>query len=950
MTNAIKDISGAGGGGGGARVAVEATDTLSSKAFVSLLDLIGEGEIGGLINGAKSVYCDGTPLENLDGTRNFAGVTVESRNGTQAQLPLDGFDEVASPMSVGVKLTKDISYTFAVSNPNTQMVRIILTFPTMVEVDPKTGDTNGSTVSYRISVSTDGGAFQEYAIPTLTGKSRSKYQKSHLITLPPGAAWSIKTERLSLDSTTVNIANEIWLESYEEIVNSRLSYPNSALVSVRIDSSQFNRVPARSYLVDGLYIKVPQNYDPVTRLYTGIWNGTFKLAVSDNPAWILYDVLTHQRYGLGRFILPAQIDKTAVYTIGKYCDGLVDDGFGGQEPRFRLNTAIQSRAEAYKLVGDIASVFRGMAYWAGSAVGFVHDAPVDPSMIYGPANVLGGEFNYTGTARKDRHSVVTVTWNNPADNYKQYVEYVEDAELISQLGVRKLEMLAFGCTSRGQANRVGRWILFTEKYESNFLTFSVGLDSALVKPGDVVRIQDPTRAGKRMAGRIAAATAVSIELDAPVDLAADGATVSMRLPDGTFVDRAVTQGAGSQSSLSWTTPLSVAPDAGAMFIVAEPSLAPMMARVLSMSQSVDKVGEFQISAVEHVPTKYDHIDQGLALTIPQTSAINLTPAAPTALHVAESTYEIAPDVLGIRLDVTWQSSEVKFQYGWRRSDGGVMTDWVRSETSANGFEIPGARAGAYEFEVAAVNWIGVTSQVLKFGHVVVISETTPDAPTNLTLTGGSWNAPSCSIDWVGARMVGEYEVQVWRYATLLRTTVVAATTYAYTLEEMKRDGGPWRTLTLKVRSISAVNGLKSPFVAIVAFNPQVPALNNCTLTPGILSIKFSCDKPTDADWAGIAVWASKVSGFIPDASNLVYTGSELSVELSRYPLLASDTWYVKAAGYDMLGNKALTVSAQLDARPKSIGDGLIPGEIVGADIAAGALTAEKLKTKRHTII
>lgn len=814
--NALKDISGAGGGGGDTHTPHEADDTLQSKAMVSLLDLVGEGEIGGLVNGAKSIYIDNTPLENLDGTRNFAGVTWGAVNGTQTQAPLDGFGDIASPTTAGVKVTKDISYSFTVSNPNADTVRIIMTFPSLASVDAESGDTNGAAVSYQISVSKNGGAFEVFASPTITGKSRAKYQRSHLITLPkPGSSWLIKVTRITPDSTASTLMNEVWVDSYTEMVNSKLNYPNSALVSVRIDSSQFNRVPARSYLVDGMFIKVPQNYDPVTRLYSGIWNGTFKLAVSDNPAWIMYDLLTNKRYGLGAYVETGQVDKTRLYEIGKYCDRLVDDGFGGQEARFRINTAIQTQSEAYKLIMDISSVFRGMSFWTGSQIGFVQDSPTDPTMIYSPANVVDGDFQYSGSARKDRHSVVLVTWNDPSNAYKQQVEYVEDAELVSQFGVRKLELIAFGCTSRGQANRVGRWVLYTEKYESNFITFAVGLDSALVVPGEVIRIQDPTRAGKRMAGRLTAATATTAELDASVELAAPGASISIRLPDGTFAERVVDQSAGSYASLSWASPLPTAPDANTMFLVIEPNLKPMLARVLGLSEISGKANEYQISAVEHNPTKHDFIDFGLAIEVPITSTVRTSVGAPSNWQIEETQYLVAPGVLGDKLHLYWFGDAPSYELRWRQL-GFAVSNWTTVILTQTSCEIPGVLAGSYEFELTAFNLL-YRSATLKLSYLAHGKITRPLDVQGFVLTGSevgihvSWT-PCVEIDYAYTlvKLTSWSGVEVYRgSASGFVIPRPASAIYEFVVKHFNMSGG---------ESVSA-------FSAIIDYG-NVPVNNN----------------------------------------------------------------------------------------------------------------------------
>jgi predicted phage tail protein len=500
----IAGSGGGGGGKGGAHTPVEDSDSLQSRAMIALLDLVGEGEVGGLVNGAQSIYLDNTPLQNPDGSYNFLGVSWDTRTGTQGQSPILGFSDVDTPYNVSVQVKQSVPHTVTITNPNVDQVRVIVTTPGLSTTDLSTGDTHGTSVQYQFAISTNGGAFVSTPVVTVTGKTRGKYQRSHLLTLPkPGTQWQISMTRITADSTNSNLSNDTYFDSYVEIVNAKMSYPNSALVAVRIDSSQFNSIPNRSYRINGLYIKVPTNYNPVTRLYTGVWDGTFKVAVSNNPAWVMYDLLTSHRYGLGEYLTAAQVDKTSLYQIGRYCDELVSNGFGGTEPRFTLNTAIQVQAEAYKLISDISSVFRGMTYWSGGLAGFTQDAPTSPSMVYTAANVIDGLFNYVGSSKKDRHSAVLVSWNDPAEYYMQKTEYVEDADLVAKYGIRKMDTIAFACTSRGQANRVGRWILYTEKYESNLVSFTVGIDSSLVLPGEVVKIHDANRAGKRMGGRLA---------------------------------------------------------------------------------------------------------------------------------------------------------------------------------------------------------------------------------------------------------------------------------------------------------------------------------------------------------------------------------------------------------------------------------------------------------------
>ena len=622
--------------------------------------------------------------------------------------------------------------------------------------DTTTGDLHGSEVTYSIAISSNGGAYGQDTSVTISGKTTSKYQKSTVVPLPKGAnSISVRVTRITADSTSAALNNEIWLDSYAEIIESKLSYPNSAIVGVRIDASQFSSIPTRSYLVDGLYIQVPSNYDAVEKTYSGIWNGTFKPAISSNPAWILYDILTNKRYGLGGFISEDQIDRAMLYQLGKYCDERVSDGYGSTEPRFAINTAIQSTAEAYRLIGDISSAFRGMTYWNGSQVSFTQDAPLDPTMIYSPANVVGGEFNYSGSARKDRHSVVHVTWNDPADKFRKQIEYVEDPELVRQLGVRKAEVIAFGCTSRGQANRAGRWVLYSERYESNIITFTVGIDSALAAPGDIIRIQDPTRAGKRMAGRIVSSTPNTVGLDAPITISDSVPSISIRLPDGSFFDSEVLMSAGVYSELLLSKRFDAQPMPGAMFIVIEQNLKPLLAKVLSIAPQND--GTYQISAVEHNPAKYASIDHNLSLEVPKTSTVKLIPATPSALQIKETQYAVAPGLLGNKLHISWFGNSPKYELRWRIANT-ASGNWTEVVLTKPVYEIENVDIGGLELEIVGINDL-YRSGILKYSYSVQ-GKVTPSEPLKAFYATGE--AMQIRLNWTYSPTAQSAEaIEIW---------------------------------------------------------------------------------------------------------------------------------------------------------------------------------------------
>ncbi|EIQ96194.1 putative bacteriophage protein, partial [Yersinia pestis PY-02] len=446
-------IAGAGGkkSSGSSRTPVEADDTVNSRAMASILDLLGEGVIGGLVDGAKSIFVDDLPILNEDGSSNFSGITWDFRDGSQDQTPMAGFDFVETPKSVNIQLKRMHDVTIAIDNDEADRVRVILKFPSLRSIDKKTGDTNGTTVKYKFQIANGDNAFKDAIAEgesaseiALTAKKTGVYYRSYELKLPkPGRAYKVRVLRLTDDSNTQYIFNDTWVDSIGEIVDTPMNYPNSALVGLKVNSEQFgSSMPSRSYLVRGLKIRVPSNYDEHTNTYIGVWDGTFKLLSSSNPAWILFDLLTNARYGLGQYVSESMIDLGQIYQIGRYCDEEIDNGFGGKEKRFAINTQITSRQDAYRLIQDIAGAFRGMVFWAGGMVNVMQDSPSDPVMMFTNANVKDGMFSYKGSARKDRPSVALVTYNNKEDGYKQNIEYVEDQEAMRRYGERKTEVVA----------------------------------------------------------------------------------------------------------------------------------------------------------------------------------------------------------------------------------------------------------------------------------------------------------------------------------------------------------------------------------------------------------------------------------------------------------------------------------------------------------------------------
>lgn len=768
-------IAGAGGkkSSGSSRTPVEADDTVNSRAMASILDLLGEGVVGGLINGAKSIFIDGVALENEDGSFNYSGVTWDFRDGSQDQSPMPGFDFVETPKAVNTQLKTTNAVTVAIDNDDADRVRVIMKFPSLRSIDKKTGDTNGTSVQFKFQLANGNGSFYDVIATgesssdvTLTAKKTGVYYRSYEIQLPkPGRAYKVRVLRLSADSNDQYLFNDTWVDSIGEIVDTPMNYPNSVLVGLKVNSEQFgSSMPSRSYLIRGLKIRVPSNYDENTNTYNGVWDGTFKLLSSSNPTWILFDLLTNARYGLGKFVSESMIDLGQLYQIGRYCDEEVDDGFGGKEKRFAINTQITSRQDAYRLIQDIAGAFRGMVFWAGGMVNIMQDSPSDPVMLFTNANVKDGLFTYKGSARKDRPSVALITYNNKQDGYKQNVEYVEDQEAMARYGERKTEAVAFGCTSRGQAHRVGLWLLYTARMESDMITFTAGLDASFLMPGETVLIQNKYRAGKRNSGRIVSFTKNSITLDAPVSLKKSGSFIRIINQEGKIVERDINETGDNITKVTFKTALATAdqPVANGVWTITEPDLVPMRARVVAIAQG-ETPGSFDITVVQNNASKYQAIDNGAALVPENTTVLDPTYSKPSNLVISEGTYLSSPGNLSVKLMLAWEGKSPEYWVSWRRSDEGNVSNWQSARATEEQYEIVNvAENGRYDFQLYSVSFGGKKSEIITAVYQVKGTMTPPGAPTSLTAVGDYRNVV---LNWVNPDSVDLAQINVYASKT-----------------------------------------------------------------------------------------------------------------------------------------------------------------------------------------
>jgi predicted phage tail protein len=720
MKKLIQGAGGGGkGGGGGGRVPVEQQDSLRSKAFAKIIDAVCEGEIEGLADGLRSIYLDGTRLQNSDGSFNFQGFEVVAKNGTQSQSYIPGFPNVENGVVVNVEVTQTTPVVRQITNTNINSARVTITVPGLTFQEPSTGDINGASAEIAIDLQSNGGGFNQVLTDTITGKTTSRYQRSYSIPLTGSAPWDIRVRRITADSTQANLQNKTFWDTYTEVIDAKLRYPNTALVGVKIDSSQFQSIPVRGYDMKLLRVRIPTNYNPTTRVYTGSWDGSFQVAWTDNPAWCFYDLVTNERYGLGGLIDEAQVDKWAMYQIGRYCDELVSNGRGGQEPRFTCNIYMQARAEAYKVVQDFASIFQGMAFWSTGSLTAIQDAPSDPVALFTTGNVVGGKFTYSGSSIKARHTVALVTWNDPQDLYRQKVEYVEDVEGIERYGVIQTEVSAIGCSSQGQAARVGRWLLYSERFETETVQFSVGLDGAVVRPGHVIKVADNARAATRIGGRIRSSTSNSITVDVAPTQNIVGWTLFVTMPDGSVEQSTVTGVSGDEIQISTT--FVQAPGAESVWVVSGTQVEAQTFRVVGISEGEGGT-QYVITALKHEPSKYGFVEQGLRLEDRQFTILEAVPSRPNNLTHEETLY-FENGALKSKLTVSWNPVEGAGFYWlfYRHSNG----NWTKLETSTPSVDILDTSIGVYEVQVYSVSPLGIRSASALEGQINVLGKTEP---------------------------------------------------------------------------------------------------------------------------------------------------------------------------------------------------------------------------------
>ncbi|MGM8840406.1 phage tail protein [Enterobacter hormaechei subsp. steigerwaltii] len=697
-------ITGRKGGSSSSRTPTEQPDDLQSVAKAKILVALGEGEFAGQLTG-KDIYLDGTALENADGSQNFSGVTWEFRAGTQAQKYIQGIPGTENEISVGTEVTSATAWTRTFTNTQLSAVRLRLKWPSLFKQEDD-GDLVGYSVNYAIDLQTDGGTWQTVLNTSVTGKTTSGYERSHRIDLPQaGSTWTIRLRKITADANSAKIGDTMTLQSFTEVIDAKLRYPNTALLYIEFDSSQFNgSIPQISCEPRGRVIRVPDTYDPETRSYSGTWTGAFKWAWTDNPAWIFYDLVVSDRFGLGHRLTAANIDKWTLYQVAQYCDQMVPDGKGGDgtEPRYTCNVYIQDRNDAYTVLRDFAAIFRGMTYWGGDQIVALADMPRDVDYSYTRANVVGGRFTYSSSTTKTRYTTALVSWSDPGNAYADAMEPVFEQALVARYGFNQLEMTAIGCTRQSEANRKGRWGILTNN-KDRVVSFDVGLDGNIPQPGYIIAVADELLSGKVMGGRISAVNGRVIKLDRVADAAA-GDRLILNLPSGASQSRTIQ--AVNGESVTVTTAYSETPQAEAVWVVESDELYSQQYRVVSVSDNDD--GTFTITGAWHDPDKYARIDTGAIIDQRPVSVIPPGNQSPPANIVISSFSVVQQNISVETMRVSWDQAQnaIAYEAQWRRNDG----NWVNvPRSSTTSFDVPGIYAGRYLVRVRAINAAEISS-------------------------------------------------------------------------------------------------------------------------------------------------------------------------------------------------------------------------------------------------
>jgi len=741
---------GGGGGGGGGHTPSEASDSLQSVQFATVLDLISEGEIEGIEDSLKNIYLDGTPIQTASGTDNFQGYTVTTRNGTQSQAYISGLNGTERERLVNTEFTNAFPVTRQITNADIDRLRITVQLPALQEFQTN-GDITSSSVQIRCQVQYNGGGFTDAFTDTISGKSSNVYKRDYVIRLLGAFPVDVRLVRDSADPSSARTQNDTYWYSFTEIIDERLRYPNSALAFLRFDSRQFSGIPNRKYLVRGIKVKIPSNATvdtttyPGRITYSGVWDGTFSAATwTNDPAWCLYDLLINTRYGAS--IPEASLDRYDFYSISQYCNALVSDGKGGQEPRFSCNLLLNSRDEVYNVIQEMTSLFRGIAYYGAGSLVLQQDKPGDSQYLLGPSNVVDGIFNYSGTSQKARHTTATVAYQEYDTQGEVAYEYVEDQDAVAKYGIINKDIKALGCYSQGQAHRAGKWALLSEQNLTETVTFSVSIDSGIIlRPGMVIDVADPLRGGTRRSGRVNSATTTVITVDSDTNLSvnlSNSPTLSVMMPTGLVETKTISSISGTAITVS--SAFSEAPNANAVWLIQTSDIESQQFRVLNVAESGD--GIYGVTALAYNESIYAAIESDIKLQQRDISNLSEKPDAVSDITGNEYLYQDGQSVF-TAYDLSWQhnglrTNEYRVQYR-------IDNDNIQTVTTTNkSITLKGLRAGTLKVQIQAYNYLNRPSDTTSSDITLVGKTAVPFDVSGLTLE--PINANSARLKWAQA--------------------------------------------------------------------------------------------------------------------------------------------------------------------------------------------------------
>ncbi|HEP7903852.1 TPA: phage tail protein [Pseudomonas aeruginosa] len=716
-----------------------ARDSLQSVATAKVLLAVGEGEFAEGPSD-QDIYLDNTPLMDASGNVNFPNVKWEWRSGSVDQDYIPGIPSVENETTVNVELRSDTPWVRSVTNAQLSAVRLRFAWPALQKQE-SSGGVKGYRIEYAVDVSTDGGAYQQVLLDAVDGKTTSRYERSQRIDLPAATTgWQVRVRRITPNQNSSLIADTMLIAGLTEVIDAKLRYPNTALLYIEFSAEQFSNIPAVTVECKARKVQVPTTYDPELRTYTGVWDGSFKSAWTNNPAWITYDISTNARFGLGKRIKPWMVDKWELYKIAQYCDQLVPDGKGGQEPRFLCDLNLQSRSQAWTLLRDIAAIYRGMSYWAQGQLVSQADMPrtADFDYVFTRANVIDGKMTYGAASARTRYSRALVSYDNPANNYDTDVTGYSDAPLLRRYGDNPVELSAIGCTRESEAQRRGKWAVLTS-VQDRTITFATGMEGRIPLPGYIIPVADSLLAGREIGGRISAVAGRVVTLDR-VTQAKAGDRLIINLPSGRAEGRTVQSVNGK--AVTVTAAYSETPEPELCWALDADDLAVQLYRVMSTKR--DDNGQWTINGLQYEPSKFDHIDTGARLEERPISIIPVTTVQPPASVTLSSRWTIDQGLAVSTMTITWPAVEgaVAYDVEWKKDSG----NWIRlPRAGTTSVDVTGIYAGGYLARVRAVSAFDITS-VWKSSILTQLSGKTgaPPALAFLRTTSGPWKI---GLEW-----------------------------------------------------------------------------------------------------------------------------------------------------------------------------------------------------------